>query len=223
MSTNRKGDFILLKWSIPIMALLLFTACTFDSAAAEKLVTQIGDIVDERNAIYLENEKPNKLDQAISALETKMQVGKPNQALVQAVTTELEKVKQERERKKQKLEKIRANALALKKQMDSLSNERREMAINAVDQFIALLDKEIALSMDRITMDQQDIIYYTVIGKGKKPPEDNYEELAMKVNETQEEINRLLSQFNQSWNDFHKNVTGQETEQVQKRILKSAQ
>lgn len=205
------------KYLMGLLSLLVIgSGCSFDFGSSDELVQKIGALVNERNQMLtqfkadLEN---TEMNQAIDQLDQGRQNGAINQQAIQKVIGEIKKGKEKREKSMQKTKIIRQKAIALKKEINGLSAENQKLAQKVLDDFINLTTKEADMYADGIQLDQQDLAYYQALSQKKKPTKDQYEQLVKKQQKDQIETDQALSQFNQSWDQFHKQVTGLHTKQ----------
>jgi hypothetical protein len=197
------------------LLVIMGSGCSFDFGSSDELVQKIGALVNERNQMLTQfkaDSENTAMNQAMDQLEQGREK-QVNQQAIQKVIVEIKKGKEKREKSMQKTKIIRQKAIALKKEINGLSSENQKLAKKVLDDFIHLTSKEADMYASGIKLDQQDLAYYQALSKKKKPAKDKYDQLVKKQQKDQIETDQALSQFNQSWDQFHERVTGLHTKQ----------
>lgn len=206
------------KYLMGLFSLLVIfgSGCSFDFGSSDELVKKIGALVNERNQMLTQFKADSEntvMNQAIEQLDQGRQKEAINQQAIQKVMIEIKKGKEKREKSMQKTKIIRQKAIALKKEINGLSAENQKLAQKVLDDFIDLTTKEANMYADGIQLDRQDLAYYQALSKNRRPAKDQYDQLVKKQQKDQIETDQALSQFNQSWDQFHYRVTGLHTKQ----------
>lgn len=205
-----------------VCSFLLLTGCSFitDYHVSNQLVDSVEQLVNKENA----NDWTRKnMDMHYKNMELSMnEFNKTIQETGKADPAELKKLLKDMDTIIAELDKYKAEEDKVKQQLtqhietaQKLSDEKQQLAMPVLNHLKQLVERESRLAEVNILILQTNKKYYAALVKRTKPEQDQYEQLNKERKQLLKEIQALIPKFNQSWEKFSREITGQPLQKTQ--------
>lgn len=203
--------------------LFLLTGCFLDIPFATRIVNDLSDLVEEYNAIANVEQSNNpyskeiyrQVDAELQKMEETKYNSKPYKPqpdILKKAIFDSKKIQQLYNQKKKRFQKLNNQVKQMKGELDTLSEEREKKATEAINDLNDLIDQELKILSLEMKEAQEYIDYLQPMTEGKEPPRKRHdpteEPLANAIQRQHIIANAKLGKFNDSWDNFHKDVTG---------------
>ncbi len=206
-------------------ALLLFcsffllTGCSFitDYHVSNQLVDSVEQLVNQENA----NDWTRKnMDMHYKNMELSMnefnktiqETGKADPAELKKLLKDMDTIIAELDKYKTEQEKVKQQMAQHIETAQRLSDEKQQLAMPVLNNFKQLVERESRLAEVNSLILKTNKKYYATLVKKARPPKDQYEQLNKERKQLIKEIQFLIPKFNQSWEKFSQEITGQPLE-----------
>ena len=207
----------MLKKAVFLFCILLLTAgCSVfaDYQLANQLVDSIEQLVRQQNDT---EQTRNKMDAYYKNMESSMsrfqrtiqETGKADPNELKALLKDMDTVIAELRKYQTEEEKMIQQLDQLMKQAGELSGEKQELANDTLTLFKQLVQRESKLAEVNIQILTTNKNYYTALAHKTTLPKDQFEPLNQERKKLEKETESFIQKFNQSWDRFSREVTGQ--------------